>query len=192
MSGCMVCLILLAALSASYAGTTNKHGLDAGVFFFFLFVALYVLIHRLPILTGLYLSNQISYGVCIDATTYVYCSEIFPNHLRAKGMAWSLAVLFLSTVAYLIPAATAFATIGWKYYLVFIILTAINIPIIWWTFPETKGLALEEISEKFGDKVALHLTHLTAEQREELDRAIESEKVQHATHAEQADQTESS
>lgn len=42
MTGCMVCLILLAALSASYAGTTNKHGLDAGVFFFFLFVALYV------------------------------------------------------------------------------------------------------------------------------------------------------
>lgn len=140
----------------------------------------------------MFATNPISYGVCIDATTYVYCSEIFPNHLRAKGMAWSLAVLFLSTVAYLIPAATAFATIGWKYYLVFIVLTAINIPIVWWTFPETKGLALEEISEKFGDKVALHLTHLTAEQREELDRAIESEKVQHATHAERADQTESS
>ncbi|CAK7235557.1 hypothetical protein SBRCBS47491_009333 [Sporothrix bragantina] len=171
MTGCMVCLILLAALTATYGGTTNKAGLHAGVFFFFFFVAFY--------------------GCCLDATTYVYCSEIFPNHLRAKGMAWSLAVLFLSTVAYLIPAATAFATIGWKYYLVFIILTAINIPIIWFTFPETKGLALEEISEKFGDKIALHLTHLTAEQREELDRAIESEKMQGAVHAEQADQTES-
>lgn len=92
-------------------------------------------------------------------------------------MSWSLAVLFLSTLAYLIPAATAFATIAWKYYLIFICLSAVNIPIIWYTFPETKGLALEEIGEKFGDPVALHLTHLTAEQRADLDSAIEAEKM---------------
>jgi hypothetical protein len=33
-------------------------------------------------------------------------------------------------------APTAFETIGWKYYLIFCILTAINVVIIWMFFPE--------------------------------------------------------
>lgn len=92
-------------------------------------------------------------------------------------MAWSLAILFASTIAYLIPAPTAFAEVGWKYYLLFIILSVINIPLMWFYFPETKGLALEEIGEKFGDEVIIRLTGLTGEQKEDLDKAIESEKV---------------
>lgn len=79
-------------------------------------------------------------------------------------------------MAYLIPAPTAFAEVGWKYYILFIFLTAINIPLIAFYFPETKGLALEEVGEKFGDDVAVYLTQITTEQREELDKAIEAEK----------------
>lgn len=117
-----------------------------------------------------------SYGCCIDANTYVYCSEIFPTHIRSRGLAFSLAVLFLSTIAYLEAAPTAFAQIGWKYYLLFIVLTAINIPLIWYFCPETKRLSLEEIGEKFGDEVAVHLTDLTEEERLQLDKVIECEK----------------
>lgn len=117
-----------------------------------------------------------SYGTCIDATTYVYCSEIFPTHLRSRGLSFGVAILFLSTIAYLEAAPTAFAVIEWRYYLLFICLTAINIPLIWYYFPETKGLSLEEIGEKFGDEVVVHLTDITAEQREQLDREIEMSK----------------
>jgi Sugar (and other) transporter len=106
----------------------------------------------------------------------VYCSEIFPTHIRSRGLAFALAVLFLSTIAYLEAAPTAFAQVGWKYYLLFIILTAINIPFIWYLFPETKGLSLEEIGEKFGDEVAVRITHLTGEQRAQLDKDVEAEK----------------
>ncbi|CRG88849.1 hypothetical protein PISL3812_05884 [Talaromyces islandicus] len=155
-SGCLVSLIFEAALSARYIGTENSSGLSAGVFFLFLFISFY--------------------GCCIDATTYVYCTEIFPTHIRSRGMAWSLAILFATTIAYLIPAPTAFAQVGWKYYLLFIILTVINIPIIWTFFPETKGLALEEVGEKFGDDVLVRPTNITTEQREQLHKAIKAEK----------------
>jgi Sugar (and other) transporter len=84
--------------------------------------------------------------------------------------------LFLSTIAYLEAAPTAFAQIGWKYYLLFIILTAINIPLVWCFFPETKGLSLEEIGERFGDEVVVHLTHITDEQKKVLDEVIDTEK----------------
>lgn len=77
-----------------------------------------------------------SYAGCIDANTYVYCAEIFPTHIRAKGMAFSIIVLYACTIPYLQAAPYAFATIGWKYYLVFISLTTLCIPIILMTFPE--------------------------------------------------------
>lgn len=57
------------------------------------------------------------------------------------------------------PAATAFATIGWKYYLVFIIVPACGLPVIF-KLPETRGLSLEEIAALFGDEVAMDLSQL--------------------------------
>lgn len=48
----------------------------------------------------------------------------------------------------------AFADVGWKYYLVFILVPAVSTPLIWFKFPETKGLSLEEIGAFFGDEMA--------------------------------------
>ncbi|EXJ66855.1 uncharacterized protein A1O5_10050 [Cladophialophora psammophila CBS 110553] len=154
LSGCVLCLAIESALVAEYAGTQNKAGLSAGVFMLFFYIFFY--------------------GGCIDANTYVYCAEIFPTHIRAKGMAFSIIVLYLCTIPYLQAAPYAFATIGWKYYLVFICLTTVCIPIIWMTFPETRGFSLEEINEKFGDHVEIHLTHITTKEKAELDMVVES------------------
>ena len=118
----------------------------------------------------------------------MYCSEIFPTHIRSKGVGWSLAVLFLSALVYLEAAPTAFANIGWKYYLLFIILTAINIAVIWWLFPETKGLSLEEINEMFGDEVVVHITHISDEEKRKLDAQIAMDKTGEAEKMETVDQ----
>ena len=48
-------------------------------------------------------------------------------------------------------AATAFAEVGWKFYLTFIIVPACGLPVLW-RLPETKGLTLEQISVLFGDE----------------------------------------
>jgi hypothetical protein len=44
----------------------------------------------------------------------VYVSEIFPTHIRAKGMAASVSGYFLSLLIYLEAGPTAFANIQWK------------------------------------------------------------------------------
>lgn len=44
----------------------------------------------------------------------------------------------------------AFAQVGWRYYLVFIIVSFCGAPILY-LFPETKRLSLEEIGALFGD-----------------------------------------
>lgn len=77
-----------------------------------------------------------SYGGFVDTTVYVYCAEIFPTHARAKGMGWCLAIFFLSTLPFLESSSTGWATIGWKYYLLFILLPSINVVLIYLFAPE--------------------------------------------------------
>lgn len=83
-----------------------------------------------------------SYGCFVDTTVYVYCSEIFPTHFRAKGTGWCLAIFFLSTLPFLESSATGFATIGWKYYLLFIILPSINVLLLALFCPEVSKTLL--------------------------------------------------
>lgn len=152
LTGCTFAIICEIAMVAEFSGTANKVGNGFGVFFLFLFVTFY--------------------GSSLDATSYVYCAEIFPTHIRASGMGISIFSQFSTTLVYTQVAPTAFASIGWKYYLVFIILPALGVGFIWKFFPETKGLSLEEIAEAFGDEVAVDLTHLDTTERKDLDQQL--------------------
>jgi hypothetical protein len=58
------------------------------------------------------------YGCGIDCAGVVFYSELFPNHLRAKGVAMAIATIALTDLVYLQATATAFANIGWKFFLV--------------------------------------------------------------------------
>ena len=94
------------------------------------------------------------YSSCIDATTYINVAEIFPTHLRAIGISFSLTGLFLASLTFTQAATSAFAAIGWQYYIVFIVTSSLMVAALWFVFPETKGLSLEETSTMFGDPVA--------------------------------------
>jgi Sugar (and other) transporter len=58
----------------------------------------------------------------IDVTLWPYCAELFPNHLRSKGVAICTTVVSLTSLIYLEVASTAFARIGWKFYMVCLII----------------------------------------------------------------------
>ncbi|QKX58701.1 uncharacterized protein TRUGW13939_05828 [Talaromyces rugulosus] len=134
MIGCALMVSCEAAMVAQYGGTSNEIGNGFGVLFLFLFVTFY--------------------GSCVDAISYVYCSELFPTNLRAQGVGLSVMGLFAMTLVYTQAAPVAFADVGWKYYLVFILVPAVSTPLMWFKFPETKGLSLEEIGAFFGDEIA--------------------------------------
>lgn len=97
-SGCLMCLVLETIMVALYAGTDNKTGQNAGVAFLYIFLLFY------------------SSG--IDVGTYVYLGEMFPNHIRVKGIALSLASLNITAAILLSVTNKAFSAIGWKYFLV--------------------------------------------------------------------------
>ncbi|RKK27588.1 hypothetical protein BFJ66_g16131 [Fusarium oxysporum f. sp. cepae] len=153
LTGCALALSCFTAMVATFGGTENRTGNAFGVFFLFLFVFFY--------------------GGSMDATSYVYCSEIFPTSVRAQGNGFSVAGLFSATLIYTQVAPTAFAEIGWRYYLVFIITPLIGAIVMWKFFPETTRLSLEEIAGLFGDDVALDLTHLSPEDKAVLDKNLD-------------------
>lgn len=66
------------ALLSRYAGTDHKVGNAMCIVFLFLWLTFY--------------------ATCIDAVSFVYCSEIFPTQMRAHGVAASVAGLFSMTL----------------------------------------------------------------------------------------------
>jgi hypothetical protein len=68
-------------------------------------------------------------------------------------MTIGMAAIALMNVVWLEAAPSAFADISWKFYLCFIIPAYLFAIICWFFYPNTKGLALEEIALLFGDEV---------------------------------------
>lgn len=59
-------------------------------------------------------------------------------------------------------------------------MTFINILVIFFYYPETKGRSLEELSELFGDPVVVNLTKATDAEKEEMDSHIKNDLVEAA------------
>ncbi|KIV91946.1 hypothetical protein PV10_06433 [Exophiala mesophila] len=137
--GTVTMLAIEAALVATYAPNPealenpNTAALKAAVAMFYIYI--------------------LYFEATLQGVQFVYLGEIFPMHLRAKGVGIGIAALCAINIMWLQVAPTAFANIGWKFYLCFIIpgtAMAIMILIFW---PNTKQMPLEEIAALFGDEV---------------------------------------
>lgn len=106
----------------------------------------------------------------MDATQYVFLSEVFENRTRSQGVALGLSAFYLASEVTLVGAPVALNSIGWKFYLVLIVPSVCYILIQYFLFPETKGRTLEEIGDLFGDdqRVASHWYSASPEEREKI------------------------
>lgn len=125
------------ALTKIYTGSDNQSGKAASVSFIFL--------------------HSYFYSVFMYGTVWVYTTEIFPTHIRAKGTAictfWGQAFgILLQQIG-----LDVFDKIGYLFYIVFIVCTGFASVIYFLFLPETKGATLEDISSFFGDPVVATL-----------------------------------
>ncbi|ETN44473.1 uncharacterized protein HMPREF1541_10143 [Cyphellophora europaea CBS 101466] len=120
------CFAFLAGLVSH---PSNKSVLKTAVFFVYLY--------------------QTVYTLGFLGIPFLYASEIAPAKQRAAicGISTAVSWLFNFLVAEVTPIA--FTDIGWRYFIVYCVLNAAWVPIIYFFFPETKGRALEEIDEIF-------------------------------------------
>jgi hypothetical protein len=94
--GCSIAIICEMAIVAKFSGASNQVGNGFRVLFLFAYVTVY--------------------GLCLDATCYMYCVEIFPPPVRALGMGLSVSTQACATLVYTQAAPVAFGNVGWRYY----------------------------------------------------------------------------
>jgi sugar porter (SP) family MFS transporter len=98
---------------------------------------------------------QGAFTIGFQATVWVYPSEILPLRLRQRGSAVSTASNWIFNYLVVQITPPAITNIGWRTYIIFAVLNALWVPIIYIFFPETKGLELEDVDRLFvGDDSA--------------------------------------
>lgn len=85
--GCMIVLSIEAAIVANFLGTTNYAALRAGVAFLFMI--------------------ELPYDFGLNGMQFIYLSEVWPMHLRAKGVSLGVAMISLMNIVWLQSAPTA-------------------------------------------------------------------------------------
>ncbi|WWD08562.1 hypothetical protein V865_006674 [Kwoniella europaea PYCC6329] len=144
------------SLAVTYGGGTNKVGAGAAVAFLFLFITFF--------------------APCIDVTSYVYGAEIFPTYMRARGLAVTIATYFGFAAVYTAASTAANNSIGAKFNIIFISLSAINFVVAYYVLPETKGLSLEEMGILFGEET--EVAHIESGTVSPSDPKIEPVNIQ--------------
>lgn len=90
----MVCLIIVAALIANFVPSNNQAALQAIIAFLYIYV--------------------VFYEGGLDGTQFAYLGELFPTHLRAKGMNLGVAGICLMNIVWLQSAPSGIANASWK------------------------------------------------------------------------------
>lgn len=124
-------------------------------------------------------------GCAWPGLTVSYTVEILPYKIRAKGLTLCFCFTALSGVFNQYVNPIGLQKLGWKFYLVYIVILVIQVIMIYFYFVETKGLPLEEISrvidgdDAAGAVVAENLAaHGKADVRADQSIVEEKEKVQ--------------
>ncbi|GIJ92174.1 hypothetical protein Asppvi_011150 [Aspergillus pseudoviridinutans] len=88
---------------------------------------------------------QLFYGVDWLPVPWFYPAEINTTRVRTKMQAIASGWNWMAVFAVVKITPIAFANIGWKTFIIFAVLNAAFIPIVYCFYPETKGLELEDI-----------------------------------------------
>ncbi|KAJ5950042.1 hypothetical protein N7454_001626 [Penicillium verhagenii] len=112
---------------------------------------------------------------------FMYAAEIAPLRTRAKVTAMSAAANWIFSFVLAEVSPTGFATIGYRYYIVYACISASALVFFYFLCPETKGRTLEEIDEIFVNSNSFFDTVAVARempyQTELLSHAEDTEKM---------------
>ncbi|KAJ4264254.1 hypothetical protein NW762_005448 [Fusarium torreyae] len=98
------------------------------------------------------------YNIAMNPVPMAYLLEVLPYTLRAKGLTIFNVSQFSSSIFNGFVNPVALESIGWKYYIVFVCVLALWFGVVFFTYPETRRMSLEEVSTLFdGGLAAWHV-----------------------------------
>ncbi|KAJ5716578.1 Sugar transporter [Penicillium malachiteum] len=154
----LVSYVLVTALSGTYEKTGSAATGGAVIPFLFIFFS----------------------GYCVALTPFLtsYPCEIWPFRLRSRGLTvtWLATIVGMFFNTFVNPIAMD--AIGWKYYLVFVVVLLVFGITAFLFYPETKGYSLEQIAVIFDGEDALVSTPTeVVKQLKEGSAAVHEETV---------------
>ncbi|KAK3682083.1 general substrate transporter [Podospora appendiculata] len=90
------------------------------------------------------------YSMGFGPAAWVYGSEIFPTAVRARGLSFAASGGAIGSIVVAQVWPVGIAAIGSRIYFFFMAINLVCVPIIYLLYPETKGLALENMDILFG------------------------------------------
>ncbi|KAJ5731199.1 general substrate transporter [Penicillium malachiteum] len=162
--GLGVCMLMIAALLSQVNEPHGKEYASASVAFFFL----YMLIH----------------GMSINSVPWVYVPEILPLEARTKGTAIGVSSNWLWNFTIVMITPVIINRIQWKAYIIFMMTNFLFIPVVYFFYPETGNLRLEDVDLIFsrgGDPVKqarLLAAELKANGRIESDDNLDEKEIE--------------
>jgi len=132
--GMLITFACWTGASADFANTGNHHAAIAVVAMIFIYYSFYNTMMPL---------------------TYTFITEVFPFHHRAKGIAITQTFSRAGSAFNQFVNPIGLANISWKYYIVYVAWLAVELTIIYFVYPETKGPTLEELAFLFEGKDAM-------------------------------------
>ncbi|RYO75208.1 hypothetical protein DL766_007071 [Monosporascus sp. MC13-8B] len=92
---------------------------------------------------------QLFYGIGWLPVPWFYPTEINTTRVRSRMQAIASGWNWMAVFAVVKITPIAFANIGWRTFIIFAVLNAVFIPMVYFFYPETKGLELEDVSLLF-------------------------------------------
>ncbi|PSN67618.1 general substrate transporter [Corynespora cassiicola Philippines] len=128
-AGMCISYVVWTALNARFTATSSKAVGMAVLPFLFIF--------------------NFHYAIALTPLLYAYPTEIFPYELRGFGVALTLFGANITLIIGSVANPVAMKALGWRYYILFVVIDALFFIAVWFLFPETKGKSLEEVAKVF-------------------------------------------
>ncbi|KAL2844762.1 general substrate transporter [Aspergillus pseudoustus] len=91
------------------------------------------------------------YPIGFSGANFLYCTEVAPTQLRVAMSAASTANKWLWNFVVVMATPVALDTIGWRYYIVYAVISACIPATVYLFYPETMGRSLEGLEAVFRD-----------------------------------------
>jgi sugar porter (SP) family MFS transporter len=127
------------------------------------------------------------FAIGLLAIPWLLPAEYAPLAIRTRAAALSSASNWIFTFLVVEITPVSISSIGWRTYIYFAVFNACFLPLIYFFYPETRNLSLEEIDMLFtGPKVALHARRASIDVTGAYEKrsTTEGEKSEHVTRVE--------
>lgn len=118
------------------------------------------------------------FNICLNPSLYLYPSEVLPYRLRAMGMS---IVVFANKTALMFNQFVnpiGMDSLGWKFYLVYVVWILVEILFMYLFYPETHGYSLEGVAEIFDGLSLDVLAHGASKRTEKEEITIEHRETE--------------